>query len=44
MKLEVILITVTGELIIRPIGPHDQKANISYRYASVSTLIATGWY
>jgi hypothetical protein len=27
MKLEVILITVTGE----PIGPHDQKANTVYR-------------
>jgi len=30
MKLEMILITVTGKLIIRAIDPRDGKANVSH--------------
>jgi hypothetical protein len=42
MKLEMTLITVTGKLIIREVGPCDRKANISHTCAFASTLVAAG--
>jgi hypothetical protein len=38
MKLEVILITVTGKLIIRAVGPRDGKTNISHTHVPLPEL------
>ena len=38
IKLEMTLISVTGKLIIRAVGPCDQNANISHTHTHTHTL------